>query len=149
MKITDSCFLVLLSASILFDKILLTHTHTITHVQRHYQWNSYDTDGERWALVTLTKAWPPLMDSNNYSKWLPWFQPQHLGQRRPPTVSVVLYSAATPSSLHTYIKSRSKAFCDVAQLRENNEDEVGSGKERGRSWWSLENWFENQGGQLG
>lgn len=91
-------------------------SHTLTRSQRHYRWNSYDTAREHWAVVPLTKAWPPLMDSNNYGKWLPWFQPPHLGQRRPPTVSVVLCS-----SLYTYIKSWSNAFCDVVSLRESNE----------------------------
>lgn len=46
-------------------------SHTLTRSQRHYWWNSYDTDREHWALVPLTKAWPPLMYSNNCGKWLP------------------------------------------------------------------------------
>lgn len=106
-------------------------SHTLTS-QRHYWWNSYDTDREHWALLPLTKAWPPLMDSNNYGKWLLWFQPPHLGQRRPPTVLVVLCF-----SLYTYIKSWSNAFWNVVPLRESNESIFRSEKANRLEWFRV------------
>lgn len=38
---------------------------------------------------------------------------QHSSQRQPPTVLVVLYSDATPSPLHAYIKNQRSASREI------------------------------------